>query len=217
MLRISTVVVTPFYQNARIVAADGCKNCIVVDPGGDTPKILAELKKQDLTCTEIWLTHSHLDHCGGVQELMDKTGASLLAHPAEAYMRGHVLEIAQMYGIPSGMFANCPEPKRQVLGGEELAFEGEMFKVLFTPGHSPGHVCFYHAASNTLLAGDTIFAGSIGRTDLPGGDHDTLLESIHRELLTLPPSTKVLSGHGPDTTIAVEKRTNPYLTGEDHV
>lgn len=106
---------------------------------------------------------------------------------------------------------NCPEPTVGISGGETLNFEGESFEVIFTPGHSPGHLCFYNAKENVLIAGDTLFAGSIGRTDLPGGDYSTLMTSIREKIFTLPPSTKVLPGHGPDTTVEEEKKSNPFF------
>ena len=116
-----------------------------------------------------------------------------------------------LYGIPPGEMQSCPEPDVPIIGGEALSIAGYNFEVLFTPGHSPGHLCFYNSASHTLIAGDTLFAGSIGRTDLPGGDHVTLLRSIRQQLLVLPDDTRVLSGHGPDTTIGRERNSNPFL------
>lgn len=207
---IVQLTVTPFAQNCRLLIDDSARSAVVVDPGGEPERILAELSGRKLKLSEIWLTHSHLDHCGGVRSLKAATGAALLGHPVEAMMRANVVRIAAMYGIPSG-FEDCPEPDRFISGGEELSFGGATFKVLFTPGHAPGHVCFYDVAGKTLLAGDTLFSGSIGRTDLPGGDADLLLESIGREILTLPDDTRVLSGHGDDTTVGKERRSNPFL------
>jgi glyoxylase-like metal-dependent hydrolase (beta-lactamase superfamily II) len=188
------------------------REALVIDPGGESDRILDEASRRGLSIKEIWLTHSHLDHCGGVRALKAAAKAPLTAHPAEAMMRAHVTDIAAMYGAPDG-FENCPEPERAINGGETLSFAGSAFKVLFTPGHSPGHVCFYDGASGVLFAGDTVFSGSIGRTDIPGGNSDLLLESIRREILTLPDETRVLSGHGGDTTVGTERRSNPFLTG----
>ncbi|RMG43545.1 MAG: MBL fold metallo-hydrolase [Candidatus Dadabacteria bacterium] len=213
VLNITKLEVTPFLQNTRIISAANGHEAVVIDPGGETDRILQALAKEKLKCTEIWLTHSHLDHCGGVRRLKEVTGAVLYAHPAEAAMRAMVEELAAMYGLPPGVMENCPEPDKPLTGGEVLEFAGEQFSVLFTPGHSPGHVCFYHQGSDTLIAGDTLFAGSIGRTDLPGGSHQQLLASIKEKILSLPGQTRVLSGHGPDTTVEREKTTNPFLTG----
>jgi hydroxyacylglutathione hydrolase len=183
---------------------------VVVDPGGEPRKILGYLKEKDLTVREIWLTHSHLDHCGGVKELKEKTGAVLFGHPVEKMLRAHVEEIERMYGL-EGELENCPEPERYISGGEKLSFLEFSFDVLFTPGHSPGHLCFYEPTQGLLLAGDTLFAGSIGRTDLPGGDGPTLMKSIRDKILVLPPATVVMPGHGPDTTIEQESRSNPFV------
>ena len=211
MLNIETLVVTPIMQNCRILWVAGQSDAVVVDPGGDCARILARLAQLKLTCTEIWLTHSHLDHCGGVQALIQSTGARLYGHKNEAMMRANVVKAARMYGMVDAGFENCPEPDVFLVGGETLAVGPISFKVLFTPGHSPGHVCFYAEATGDLIAGDTLFAGSIGRTDLPGGDHQTLLDSIKRELLVLPADVRVCSGHGEDTTIGEEIQNNPFL------
>src|SRR5262249_10897677 len=143
---ILTVTVTPFAQNCRILFDERAREALVIDPGGDADRILDEVSKRGLSIKEIWLTHSHLDHCGAVRAINKPSGAPLTAHPAEQMMRAHVTDIAAMYGAPDG-FENCPEPDRTVKGGETVPFAGAHFKVLFTPGHSPGHVCFYDAAS----------------------------------------------------------------------
>ncbi|MBN8550053.1 MAG: MBL fold metallo-hydrolase [Deltaproteobacteria bacterium] len=211
MLQVRSLVVTPFAQNCRIIADAQSKTAVVVDPGGDVPLIEAELQKLGCRCVEIWLTHSHLDHCGGVAALKQKTNAQLIAHPGEREMRAHVRDICAMYGLPAGEMQDCPEPERELVGGEVLSFGGQDFRVLFTPGHSPGHVVFYQPELKILLAGDTLFQGSIGRTDLPGGDYDTLMGSIHSKILSLPDDTRVLPGHGDETTVGIEKRSNPFL------
>lgn len=211
MLEIVSVVVTPFAQNCRILADSATKTAVVVDPGGDVPLIQEALSRGGWKCSEIWLTHSHLDHCGGVAGLQEVWRAPLTAHPVEKQMRAHVQDLCAMYGLPRGDLENCPEPDRAVSGGETLSFGGYDFKVFFTPGHSPGHVVFYQAEHKILLAGDTVFLGSIGRTDLPGGDYDTLLTSIRSKILSLPDDTRVLPGHGDDTSVGVERRSNPFL------
>lgn len=211
MIKITNVLVTDFAQNCRIIGDVESKSAAVVDPGGDVPKILKALKDGGWECQQIWLTHSHLDHCGGVKELKDLTGAILYAHPIEKEMRAHVTDICAMYGLPVGMMQNCPEPDHYIEGGSELKIGDNFFTALFTPGHSPGHLSLYNASAKVVLGGDALFAGSIGRTDLPGGDHPTLIDAIRRELFTLPEDTVVLSGHGPDTTIGEEKRTNPFF------
>jgi len=213
MLEIVHFPVTAFPQNCRLLIDSERNLAVVVDPGGEAERILAELKRRNLECTEIWLTHSHLDHCGGVSDLKEATGAKLTGHPEEQSMRQRVEEICQMYGIPPGDMKNCPEPEQYITGGELLDFGGHSFEARFTPGHAPGHISFYCKELATIISGDTLFAGSIGRTDLPGGDYDTLIRSITEQILSLPDETAVLSGHGPDTTVGVERKTNPFLVG----
>jgi len=214
MLQIELLTITDFAQNCRIIADTKTKNAIVVDPGGDVRVILSRLKERGWLCQEIWLTHCHIDHCGGVKDLKDATSAKVLGHRAEVEMRAHAEDICRYYGIPLGSMKNCPEPDQYIEGGETLNFCGFEFKTLFTPGHSPGHIAFYNEKESFVLAGDALFAGSIGRTDLPGGDTETLLTSIRTKLLTLPDNTRVLSGHGEDTTVGEERRTNPFLQGD---
>lgn len=208
-MQIHTIQVSDFDQNSRILYKD--LECIVVDPGGDIPKIDKFLKSENLIPKAVLLTHSHLDHAGGVADFLEKYKVPLYGHPAENWMRGNITTIATMYGLNPNQYKTCPEPDTLITGGETIEFIGEKFKVLFTPGHSPGHVCFYNAQNNILIAGDTLFQASIGRTDLPGGDSNILLQSIKEKILVLPGETKVLSGHGPDTTIKREIESNPYL------
>lgn len=216
MLEIILIEVTPFPQNCRIIHDDSSTEAVVIDPGGEGDRIFAELQKRNLSCKEIWLTHSHLDHCGGVKRLKALTNAKLFGHPGEVDLRRNVERIAQFYGMFDSDMENCPEPDVLISGNETLSIGEFEFKLFFTPGHSPGHISFYHAPKDSaspgvLIAGDTLFAGSIGRTDLPGGNHELLMESIRNKIMTLPDSTRVLSGHGPDTTIGIERRTNPFL------
>lgn len=215
MFEVFTLPLTPFSQNTRILLWRGIGQAVVVDPGGEAQEVLAFLKKEGAALKEVWLTHSHLDHCGGAAELIRETGAKMLAHPDESDFRANVGAVCSMYGIPAEQYGmeNCPEPDSALSGGEIISFGGDEFSVLFTPGHSPGHICFYHKGSATLLCGDTVFQGSIGRTDLPGGDYGTLIKSIREKILTLPPDTKLLSGHTADTTVGIEAKTNPFLAG----
>lgn len=210
---IHTLVVTPFQQNARIVHPVGSCEAVIVDPGGEADLILRELEKFGLSLSAVWLTHSHLDHCGGVAAILERYPVPLFGHRVEAEMRAHVVDICEMYGLPPGDMQNCPEPDQYLEEGQRISVGTEQFEVFFTPGHSPGHVVLYHAGDGVLLAGDTVFAGSIGRTDLPGGDHETLLESIRAKVLSLPDETRILCGHGPETTVGRERKSNPWLQG----
>jgi hydroxyacylglutathione hydrolase len=209
-IEIKLLTLSPIQQNTRILIAGD--EALIIDPAGDAEVIINFLEHRGLTLTQIWLTHSHLDHCGGVADLMTRYPTTkLLGHPDEKLFRAHVEDICASYGIPPGSMKNCPEPTDYITGGERLIFGGLTFEALFTPGHAPGHIAFYQGDSGLLFAGDTLFAGSIGRTDLPGGDHNLLIRMIKEKILTLPDQTKVLSGHGPDTTVGAEKQGNPFL------
>lgn len=212
MLIIHTIIVTPFMQNARILVDSETNQGVIVDPGGDSDRILTEFRKTGAVYKGIWLTHSHLDHCGGVKRIMEKLEGDLWGHPDEAMMRASVTMVAQMYGMPSDLLDDCPEPNHFISGGENIKLGNLEFNVLHTPGHSPGHLSFYCAKEKVVISGDVLFSGSIGRTDLPGGDHKTLIRIVREKLFTLPSDTKVLSGHGSDTTIGNELRTNPFFT-----
>lgn len=216
MLNVETIPVTEFGQNSRILWCSETKQGVIVDPGGDAEKILATAQRLGVTVTAVWLTHSHLDHCGGVQPILDALKVPLVAHPEERMMRNNVKSIAQMYGMSAAEWSNCPEPTIEVRGGESFSIGDSSCVVLFTPGHSPGHVSYYFERDGIVASGDVLFAGSIGRTDLPGGDTKTLLDAIRREIFTLPPATRVLTGHGPDTTVGEEKASNPFFTGAQY-
>lgn len=211
MLHVETIPVTEFGQNCRILWCSETKECVIVDPGGEADKILARIDKLGVTPKQIWLTHSHLDHCAGVAPLMKKRTVALVGHPAEKMLRNNVGSVAQMYGMDPADWPNCPEPSIEVVGGEEVCVGNCKAQVLFTPGHSPGHVSFYFAQDSILASGDVLFKGSIGRTDLPGGEMKTLVQSIHAKIFTLPGNTRVLCGHGEDTTIAEEQISNPFV------
>lgn len=214
MLSIYTLPVTPFEQNARIITCQKSRETAVIDPGGEAQRIFAALREHSLECGQIWLTHSHLDHCGGVKSLKSLTGARLYAHAGEGFFRSNLADMCLMFGVPPHEMENCPEPDEPLAGGEKLELGEHVFEVISTPGHSVGGLSFYDAPSKILLAGDVLFAGSIGRTDLPGGDLETLRRSIDELMKRLPPDTRVLCGHGPDTTLQEEKRSNPFLNGD---
>jgi hydroxyacylglutathione hydrolase len=210
-LQCFSVEVTPFQQNARILTVGN--TAIVVDPGGDIPLIINFLASRALNCKEIWLTHSHLDHCGGAAELKERTGALIRAHSEGKVFRQKVEESAAFFGLNarSAGMSNCPEPDIYLNDGETLEFESEQFSTFHTPGHAPDHIVFLHADTRQLIGGDLLFRGSVGRVDLPGGDMKVLQESLRRVIVPLPDVTKVLPGHGPDTTVGIEKRSNPFM------
>lgn len=212
MPNIITATVSPFYQNCRVVSDTGSRHSVVVDPGADIEKILSILEENSLTCSAIWLTHSHLDHCGAVARLMRETGAQLIAHRADQFLRARIKADAEYFGLQDSEFENCPEPDRYIDDGDLLSVGRYRFKVMHTPGHSPGHVAFYSEEENLIISGDCIFGGAVGTVGLPGGDAGILLESIQKKILTLGVKTRILCGHGPDTTVGAELKENPFLS-----
>jgi hydroxyacylglutathione hydrolase len=201
-LEITAFPVTPFATNC-LVLREGAE-ALVVDPG-DVPRALAE-HLAGTTVKAIVNTHGHCDHCGGNAALKAMTGAELACHEKELALLRAIVQQGAMFGMP---FPPSPDPDRLLEEGDVLEVGGSRLEVLLTPGHSPGHIVLL--GDGFVLAGDTLFAGSIGRTDLPGGNHDELLKSIQTRLLCLPDATQVYSGHGPVTTIGEERSTNPYL------
>ena len=224
-MQIITVEVTPFQQNARILvdipagSSSGPESSVtIVDPGGDIERLLRPIEQNKFVVSKILLTHAHIDHAGGVanllialNQLQPGKAVSLFGHPAEREWRQSIPVQARIFGLSPAEYAPCPEPDVYLNDGDEFTVGNNAGKVLFTPGHSPGHIAVYFAAEKLVIAGDALFAGSIGRTDLAGGDHELLISSIREKLLTLPDETRVLSGHGPETTIGRERRTNPFL------
>jgi hydroxyacylglutathione hydrolase len=195
-----------FQCNCSILSENG--RAIVIDPGDEWDKILDLLETSGLTVEQILLTHAHIDHVGAVAPMKRHFNVPVAMHPADQPTYDLLPMQAQWTGV------RAPEPftiDRPLASGETLDLLGREAHVLFTPGHSPGSVSFYLPAEGKVIAGDALFRGSVGRTDLPGGDHDLLIRSIRKRLLTLPPQTIVYPGHGPETTIAIEARTNPFL------
>jgi glyoxylase-like metal-dependent hydrolase (beta-lactamase superfamily II) len=179
---------------------------VLIDPGEEWERFLAALEQRGARLAAIWLTHAHLDHILGVGEVQRATGAPIWLHPADRSLYDDLPAQAMWLGmrVPA-----APPPQHELAHGQVLSIGDFRFAVRHTPGHSPGSVSL--VGSEVVFSGDALFQGSIGRSDLPGGDHDTLIASIRRELLSLPDATRVLSGHGPETTIAAERRTNPFL------
>ena len=199
--------VGPLQENCWVVHADGGDRALVVDPGDEAPRLIAALDELGLTAEAILLTHTHFDHVGAVAPLARHTGAPVYCPELEVA----VLKDINSYTFPGYGPYEPYEPEETIAGGERLELAGLELDVIFTPGHSPGHVSFSIAEHELLLSGDVLFQGSVGRTDLPGGDHATLLASIATLLNTLPDETRVLPGHMGATTLGRERATNPFL------
>jgi glyoxylase-like metal-dependent hydrolase (beta-lactamase superfamily II) len=197
-----------FSENTYLVIDEATRACAIIDPGEESGLILDKLSEAGVTPVGIWITHAHVDHVLGVARLKDATGVPVYLHPADRPLYDRVPQQAIVFGMQA---EPLPAPDRELAHGDVLAVGDLAFRVRHAPGHSPGSVVFEgHGAA---FGGDVLFQGSIGRTDLPGGDFDTLRNSIERELLTLPDSTIVYSGHGPETTVGHERRINPFLSG----
>lgn len=200
--------VGPLACNCSILADEISRRATVIDPGADIDTILSVLKQHHLTVEQIIITHAHIDHVGGAVRLKRLTGAPI-------YMNQHDLPLLKMMDMQAGWLGvPVPEVSAPDVDASDLlalTIAGEPAKVLHTPGHTEGSICLYLPTPQLLLAGDTLFAGSIGRTDLPGGDLRKILRSLKERLLTLPDATRVIPGHGPETTIGEERETNPFL------
>ena len=212
MIKIEKFVVNPLGENSYLLY-DETGECIFIDPGfyyvEEFEEIRGFINSNDLTPVRIVNTHCHFDHIMGVEILRNEYGIPFSAHEKDAFWVEKVVEQGKMFGFeinkvsPVDSFLN--ENEKVVFGKSEL-------QVIHVPGHSPGHVCLYNNEANVLIAGDVLFYGSIGRTDLPGGNYEELISNIQTKLLVLPENTVVYSGHGPKTSIGFEKRSNPFLT-----
>lgn len=203
---IETLVVGPLQVNCFIIACEVTRLALVVDPGDDAERILATLAARKLKVVSVVNTHGHFDHVGGNRRLVEVTGAELLLHEADLPILRRARDHAAGYGLVS---AGSSEPTRMLKGGELLEVGELKIQIIATPGHSPGGIAL--SVGGHLFAGDTLFADSVGRTDLPGSNHADLVKSIRSKLFTLPDATVVHPGHGPDTTIGHEKRHNPFV------
>jgi len=211
MLRYQTLPVTPFQQNCSIVWCSDTQQAAVIDPGGDLPQIKAAVQALGVTLTQILLTHAHIDHAGGTGTLARELGLPIVGpHPADQFWIDGLAQQAQMFGFaPAEPFV----PTRWLADGDTVAVGRSTLAVRHCPGHTPGHVVFFSAEAGRAFVGDVLFAGSIGRTDFPGGDHDTLIASITQRLWPMGDATVFIPGHGPESSFGRERRSNPYVRG----
>ncbi|MBI5442156.1 MAG: MBL fold metallo-hydrolase [Deltaproteobacteria bacterium] len=203
---LETLVVGPIQANCYIVGDENTKEAVVIDPGGDTPVILRALAARQLKVVAVVGTHGHFDHVEGLAGMKRGTGAPILVHNGDLPIIQGMTGQALMFGM---RVEPAPPPDRFLEEGDRIPFGPYALEVLHTPGHSPGSVSLL--LDKKVFVGDLLFAGSIGRTDLQGGDYDTLIASVRRKIFTLPDDTVVYPGHGPETTVAREKRTNPFF------
>lgn len=202
------MVVGPLAVNSFILACGTSRKGIVVDAGGDGAKIIAAVERLGVCIEKIISTHGHFDHIGANRELLQHFGARYMIHEADIPMLERAADVARAYGMQGN---NSPQPDEFLTDGLEISFGMHRLKILHTPGHTQGGCCLYLEKEKIIITGDTLFADSIGRTDLPGGSHEQLLESIRTKLFTLPDDVTAWPGHGPETTIGHEKRFNPYF------
>ncbi len=212
-LEVAVLPVTPFQQNCSLLRCVKTGSGAVVDPGGDVPRIRALIDREELAVEKVLLTHGHLDHASGAAQLARELGVPIEGPQREdGFWLEGIVDQARMYGLEPGEVA---EPDRWLEGGD-VATVGELeLEVRHTPGHTPGHVIFFHAPSRFAWVGDVLFQGSIGRTDFPRGDYDTLIRSIQEQLLPLGDDVTFLPGHGPTSTFGRERATNPFLVDPD--
>ncbi|MDT8341080.1 MAG: MBL fold metallo-hydrolase [Longimicrobiales bacterium] len=202
----------PFQENGYLVLSERGPATVAVDPGGGAGEMVRFLEEEGRALTAIVLTHAHLDHVDGVPAVRAfAPDAPIHLHPADRLLYDAVPDQARMFGLPAPAL---PAPDVEIVPGADLALASDLrFQVRFAPGHAPGHVILVADAEGWALVGDVVFQGSIGRTDLPGGDFQTLMRSIREQVLTLPDEMRLLPGHGPETSVGRERRTNPFLTG----
>ena len=211
MLRYLTIPVTAFQQNCSLVWCDATQKAAVIDPGGDLDVLLAAIKRLDLTLEQIWLTHAHIDHAGGTGELAQRLSLPIVGpHPGDQFWIDGLPQQSAMFGFPPAQHFT---PTRWLHDGDTVQIGNEVLNVRHCPGHTPGHVVFHAPQIDRVFVGDVLFAGSIGRTDFPQGNHQQLIDSITQRLWPMGDQTVFIPGHGPESTLGRERQSNPYVGG----
>jgi glyoxylase-like metal-dependent hydrolase (beta-lactamase superfamily II) len=211
MLRYATIPVTAFQQNCSIVWCDETMKAAIIDPGGDLDVLLTAVKRLGVTLEQIWLTHAHIDHAGGTAELSQKLNVPIVGpHPGDQFWIDGLPMQGQRFGLPH---AEPFTPTRWLHDGDTVQIGHCTLNVRHCPGHTPGHVVFHSPEAKRAFVGDVLFAGSIGRTDFPQGNHQLLLDSITQRLWPMGDDTVFIPGHGPESTFGRERQTNPFVGG----
>lgn len=209
MLHRLTLPVTAFAQNCSLIWCDDTHEAALIDPGGDIPVLLKAITDRDLTLKALWLTHAHIDHAGATGTLARTQGVPIMGpHPGDQFWIDALPQQSQMFGFPQ---AEPFAPTEWLQDGDTVTLGRHTLQVLHCPGHTPGHVVFFDPGTRHAFVGDVLFAGSIGRTDFPGGNHDDLISAIKGKLLPLGDDITFTPGHGPESTFGEERRYNPYL------
>lgn len=208
-MKYKIIPVTPFQQNCTLLWCEKSRKAAVVDPGGDLDRIIAAAEQEGVELEKILLTHAHIDHAGGTAELAGQKSLPIEGpHVEDKFWIDGMQQQCQMFGFPP-----CEPftPDRWLEDGDQVTVGEESLQVIHCPGHTPGHVVFYSEGAEIALVGDVLFHGSIGRTDFPKGDHATLISSIKDKLLPLGDDVEFIPGHGPNSTLGAEKRSNPFI------
>jgi len=209
MLKYQIIPVTSYQQNCSLLWCDQTNEAVLLDPGGEADRLLKIVEEKKLKLKSIWLTHGHLDHMGATAEIVSRTDVEVIGpHIGDQFLIKVIDKQCEMFGFP---LVEKFVPDSWLKEGDCLQLGDEVFDVIHTPGHTPGHIVLVHEASKTLWVGDVIFNNSIGRTDFPGGSHAELLNSIKTKLLTMDEEFSFVPGHGPNSTIGEEKQNNPFL------
>ena len=212
VMKCAIVPVTPYQQNCSVLICENTKRAALVDPGGELPRLRAALEQFGVTLEKVFLTHGHLDHCAAADEVRKEFGVPIEGpHRDDKFWIDQLPELTKRMGFPP---AQAFEPDRWLEDGDTVTFGAQTLQVLHCPGHTPGHVVFFHAGERMAFVGDVLFRGSIGRTDFPRGDYDTLVNAIRSKLWPLGDDVTFVPGHGPTSTFGEERENNPFVADD---